>query len=115
MQVVVLWWAVQGSVALLGPLCVSPAVQKQGIGSALIRAGHGLLQGEGVSRVMVLGDPAYYSRFGFETESAIAPPYKLPPEWREAWRSIALGADDQPSSGALLLPSPWMHQSLWLP
>ena len=53
------------NVALLGPLAVAPAQQRQGIGSALVRAGLGRLEDEDVAIVCVLGDPAYYGRLGF--------------------------------------------------
>jgi putative acetyltransferase len=46
----------------LAPLAVRPEFQKQGIGSALVRAG---LAAAAHDYVVVLGDPAYYGRFGF--------------------------------------------------
>lgn len=103
--------------ALLGPVAVSPSEQQKGIGSALIRAGLQALQGEGdgVSVVLVLGDPAYYGRFGFQPESAIEPPYPLPAEWDGAWRSLRLGADAELPSGTLSTPEPWRQPKLWAP
>lgn len=56
-----------GSVGLgLAPLGVLPAFQRQGIGSALVWAGLAACRQRGSSWVVVLGDPAYYGRFGFE-------------------------------------------------
>ena len=52
--------------ALLGPLGVASARQGQGIGSALVRDGRERLRQAGITHVFVLGDPAYYARFGFE-------------------------------------------------
>jgi putative acetyltransferase len=49
----------------LAPLAVLPAFQRLGIGSALVSAGLERCRVERHSRVLVLGDPAYYSRFGF--------------------------------------------------
>jgi putative acetyltransferase len=53
----------------LAPVAVAPEYQSQGIGSGLIRAGLDAAQRLGYTYVVVLGDPAYYSRFGFETAS----------------------------------------------
>jgi putative acetyltransferase len=44
---------------------VLPRWQRQGIGSALVRHGLALCRERGISAVVVLGDPAYYGRFGF--------------------------------------------------
>jgi putative acetyltransferase len=49
----------------LAPLAVLPAFQRLGIGSALVSAGLERCRLERHSRVLVLGDPIYYSRFGF--------------------------------------------------
>ena len=49
----------------LGPMGVLPGLQKQGIGSALIRTGLEALRGAGEQVVFVLGHPSYYPRFGF--------------------------------------------------
>ena len=50
----------------LGPVAVLPARKYQGTGSALIREGLARLKAEGAEVCVLLGDPAYYSRFGFE-------------------------------------------------
>ena len=52
-------------VITFGPLSVLPACQKQGVGGALIRHTLGLAKAMGFSAVLIYGDPAYYSRFGF--------------------------------------------------
>lgn len=52
--------------AQLSPLAVDPSHRRRGIGGALIREGLGRCDGIGWSLVFLLGDPAYYSRFGFE-------------------------------------------------
>lgn len=51
----------------LGPISVWPERQRQGIGSKLIKAALAQLQHLGSFGCVVLGDPAYYSRFGFKT------------------------------------------------
>jgi putative acetyltransferase len=102
-------------VALLGPLAVAPDWQRQGIGGALIREGFQRLTSDGVSQVYVLGDPAYYGRFGFEPENSVTPPYPLPEKWRRAWQSTSLCGAKPPLHGALSVPQPWRQPALWAP
>jgi putative acetyltransferase len=56
----------------LGPVAVRPDHQRVGIGSRLIRAGLEQSRAEGWQGVFVLGDPAYYQRFGFDPGAAAA-------------------------------------------
>jgi putative acetyltransferase len=49
----------------LGPLAVDPGRQRQGLGSALVRAGVEVCRGRGVGAVFVLGHPLFYARLGF--------------------------------------------------
>jgi putative acetyltransferase len=58
------------AVAALAPVAVLPERQRAGIGGALIRAGLELCRTRGIEVVAVLGDPAYYARFGFGLETA---------------------------------------------
>lgn len=53
----------------LAPLAVFPGFQRQGIGSALVTKGLELARAKGFRSVVVVGDPAYYSRFGFRPAS----------------------------------------------
>lgn len=53
--------------AALAPLAVRPDLQRRGIGSALVRNGLKQLAGAGEVIVVVVGDTAYYPRFGFTT------------------------------------------------
>ncbi len=102
-------------VALLGPLAVVPSYQRRGIGSALIRTGIQRLRDEGYGSVLVLGDPAYCGRFGFQTEQAIQAPFPLPDEWADAWQSLHLHGDGAHPSGTLQVPAPWHDRALWAP
>lgn len=56
----------------LAPLAVMPSRQRQGIGVALVRQGLDKCQEQGIPAVVVLGDPAYYGRFGFSVAAAAA-------------------------------------------
>lgn len=49
----------------LAPVAVAPSRQRQGIGSALVRAGLERCRALGYGAVVVLGHPEYYPRFGF--------------------------------------------------
>ena len=53
----------------LAPLSVLPDYQRQGIGTALMNAGLEECRRLGYERVIVLGHPDYYPRFGFERVS----------------------------------------------
>lgn len=64
----------------LGPVSVTPELHGQGIGGMLIRAGLDRLKAAGASGCVVLGDPAYYQRFGFEQSPAVRY-QEAPPEY----------------------------------
>lgn len=52
----------------LGPVSVLPAHQAQGIGSQLVGEALRLLRQQGAAGCVVLGEPAYYGRFGFRAD-----------------------------------------------
>lgn len=52
----------------LGPVAVSPGRQRAGVGQALVQFGLDHLRGRGAHGCVVLGDPHYYRRFGFESD-----------------------------------------------
>jgi len=58
----------------LGPLAVLPAHQRGGIGSALVRAGLDGIAELGAGGCILVGDPSYYARFGFELSPENTPP-----------------------------------------
>ena len=55
----------------LGPVAVEPARQGQGIGAALIEKGLARMRAQGAAGCVVLGDPSYYSRFGFRAQAGL--------------------------------------------
>lgn len=79
--------------ASLAPLAVLPALQRRGIGSALVRHGLEACRAAAVDAVFVLGDPAYYERFGFDSASArrFASPFPVDAFMALALRPGALG------------------------
>lgn len=62
----------------LGPISVSPDLQKQGIGSALIKEGLARLHAMGARGCVVEGSPDYYQRFGFRSCPGLT--YEFAPE-----------------------------------
>jgi len=56
--------------AALAPVAVTPPYQRKGFGSSAIAYGLQICAQRGYDAVFVLGDPAYYSRFGFSSETA---------------------------------------------
>lgn len=58
----------------LGPVAVRPGRQRQGVGSALVRAGLARLRAAGSPGCVVLGDPAWYGRFGFRAVDGLTLP-----------------------------------------
>jgi predicted N-acetyltransferase YhbS len=57
---------------LLGPLAVHPDVQKRGIGTALMHRALDEAAQHGHAAVLLVGDAAYYGRFGFNAEKTQA-------------------------------------------
>lgn len=86
--------------AALAPLAVRPKHQRKGLGAALVRAGLESAPQFGAFGVLVLGDPAYYGRFGFSAAAAaqVASPWR----GQAAFMALALGegAFDRPLSVA---------------
>lgn len=67
----------------LGPISVRPELQGKGIGSLLMNVAIGVLRERGAAGCVLVGDPAYYSRFGFKPESSLVLP-DVPPEYFQA-------------------------------
>lgn len=61
----------------LAPVAVAPERHGEGIGSALIEAGHRIAREQGWEAVFVVGEPEYYRRFGYDAALAagFASPY----------------------------------------
>ncbi len=64
----------------LGPVSVLPEHQGQGIGAQLIRDGLDAIKDLAAGGCVLLGEPAYYRRFGFLIDTGLTSP-GLPPEY----------------------------------
>jgi putative acetyltransferase len=58
----------------LGPISVVPEQQRTGIGSRLMHAALQALRNRGAAGCMLVGDPAYYQRFGFKAVAGLVYP-----------------------------------------
>ena len=91
----------------LGPLSVLPERQRTGVGSALVREGVARLEAAGAKGCALIGDPAYYRRFGFVSDGRLT--YEGVPDRYVQW--LGFGSrqptrndsprDPAPPSGAL--------------
>ncbi|MEZ5685529.1 MAG: N-acetyltransferase [Paracoccaceae bacterium] len=73
----------------LGPLAVKPGHQRRGIGRALMNAALDMLRAQGLRGAVLVGDPAYYARFGFARFDGLFLPEV--PDW--AVQALPFGAD----------------------
>ena len=64
----------------LGPISVDPSRQGEGIGGRLVEEGLQRLKALGAAGCVLLGDPAYYSRFGFVSDPKLTLA-GVPPEY----------------------------------
>jgi putative acetyltransferase len=81
----------------LAPLAVEPSMHGSGIGGALVREAHLRLRQAGETLAIVLGEPAYYGRFGYAHARAAGfdSDYQC-----EALQALAWG--DAPETGRLI-------------
>jgi putative acetyltransferase len=88
----------------LAPVAVMEAYRRQGIAHRLIREGLEACREEGISWAVVLGEPAYYSRFGFRAASE----FGLSDEYGggTAFQALELIPGRLPVGGGLLKYSP---------
>lgn len=88
----------------LGPVSVTPELQKQGIGSKLIRDGLARLRELGAKGCVLEGSPAYYQRFGFKPYAGLTYHASPAPEY-----FMALPFDEEVPTGQVEF-----HQSFYV-
>jgi putative acetyltransferase len=83
------WWG-------LAPLAVAQAHRRRGIGAELVRSGLDAARLAGVTLVVVLGEPAFYGRLGFEPAEklGLVSVYPVPPE---CFMALRLGTGKPPA------------------
>jgi putative acetyltransferase len=89
----------------LGPVSVRPGYQRRGIGSALVMDALLALSSSGAGGCVVLGDPAFYERFGFKSNAALTCP-GAPPEY-----FLAVAFDSAMPSGIVSYHEAFQAQS----
>lgn len=97
----------------LAPLAVDAPHRRRGIGAALVREGLNLCAQVGCPYVVVLGDPAYYGRFGFvpasrwglwaEIPAGEAAPARI---IDDAFQIVALAPNGLPPKGSAIRFAP---------
>ncbi len=74
---------------VLGPISVWPAHQRRGIGSLLMHAALDALRQRSAAGCVLVGDPAYYERFGFRTPPGLS----MPGVPQEYFMAVAFAGD----------------------
>jgi putative acetyltransferase len=97
-----LWADRAGLYGALAPLAVRPERQSAGVGSRLVRSGLEYAREFGCHGLLVLGDPAYYGRFGFSADAAreVKSPFRGLPAFQ------ALALEDDAFASALSVAYP---------
>jgi putative acetyltransferase len=87
----------------LGPVAVLPDRQRMGVGSRLIREGIARSEAAGWLGIFVLGDPAFYRRFGFDVgkASGFTSPYAGP-----HLMALPLGGNELPTDAGSIRHAP---------
>ena len=95
-------------IAILAPLAVDPGHQRSGIGSRLVEQATSLAGERGEPAVVLVGDPAYYRRFGFEHARPLGIELPLPSfAPSEAGQVLRLAAWDTSIRGAVTYSAPF--------
>jgi putative acetyltransferase len=87
----------------LAPVAVRPERQRSGVGSQLIREGIARAEAAGWLGIFVLGDPAFYRRFGFDAgkASGFISPYAGP-----HLMALPLGRNELPTDAGSMQHAP---------
>ena len=83
-------------VYMLAPVAISSTHQQQGLGQGLIRYGMDAIKQRSTDWVVTYGDPAYYSKVGFEpvSEAVIKAPLSM--SMPQGWQACSLKGEVTP-------------------
>lgn len=98
-----LWQEGEGrTMLLLAPLSVARENRGRGIGAALVKEALDRARNKWYEAVFLVGDPAYYSRFGFKgiSEFDLKPSLDIPPQYVQVFELIPGALGDQ--AGAVI-------------
>ena len=102
-------------VQTLTPLAVLPDQQRQGIGTALVRAAAAMLADQGVPVLFLEGSPCYYGRLGFVAGAQLGfrrPSLRIP---EPAFQAMLLPAHEPWMTGTAVFPDVfWRHDAVGL-
>ena len=92
----------------LGPLGVLPSHQRQGVGTVLMETIIGIVESLDEPMIVLLGEPAYYHRFGFELAATfgIEPP---DPAWAPNFLVRPSHTYDPAVRGLFIYAEPFSH------
>ncbi len=90
----------------LGPLGVVPDCQRAGVGTALMYAVIGAADALGEPLIALLGDPAYYSRFGFAPSTSLGV-HAPDANWGEHFQILQLTAWTEQITGTFRYSAPF--------
>ncbi|MGW3798217.1 GNAT family N-acetyltransferase [Dermacoccus nishinomiyaensis] len=100
------WGDLDGAPALgVGPIAVDPGIQGHGVGAALIEELFRRAKRRGEWVVVLLGEPAYYSSFGFAPASRFG--IVAHPTWGDFFQACALGDEAEVPSGTYTYAEPF--------
>jgi predicted N-acetyltransferase YhbS len=89
---------------VLGPLAVDPACRELGIGAALMHQALAAARARGHAAVILLGDAAYYARFGFSADNTAE--LSLPgPFERDRLLAIEFADGALDGAGGMIVPT----------
>ncbi|WP_434742187.1 GNAT family N-acetyltransferase [Micromonospora sp. SH-82] len=94
----------------LGPVAVAPHRQRTGHGTAVVQAALDGATELGERLVVVLGAPAFYRRFGFESadRAGLTGPWSgLGEPWQALILPPSVSGEQPPPQGEVLYPAPW--------
>lgn len=101
-------WLGDAEILALGPIAVEPARQRQGVGTALVAAALHEARARGERAVILLGDPDYYGKRGFEPAGrhGVPSPFtEFPEEYSEHFQIAILDPSYRPAGATRWHPA----------